>query len=64
MAGIIFFATKKFAETKAFYGQILGLDLWLDQGGCIIYRSDNLLLGFCNRDFSDTQGCLTFFFRQ
>jgi catechol-2,3-dioxygenase len=62
MAGIIFFATKKYAEIKSFYLDKLGLELWLDQGGCAIFRSDNLLLGFCERNFSDAQGCITIFF--
>ncbi len=62
MAGIIFFATKNYDKIKDFYGQKLGLELWLDQGGCAIYRSDNFLLGFCGRDHSETEGCITIFF--
>ena len=61
MAGIIFFRTLMPEELHAFYSQRCGMKLWLDQGGCRIYRSDNLLLGFCPREEADLNGIITFF---
>jgi len=48
-------------ELHAFYSQRCGMELWLDQGGCRIYRSGNLLLGFCHREAADLNGIITFF---
>jgi len=62
MAGIIFYKTKMPEELDRFYIGRLGMELWLDQGGCRIYRSDNLLLGFCHREDADLDGIITFFF--
>lgn len=50
-AAITFCYTNRFEETVAFYEQVLGLPLALDQGTCRIYRvADGGYLGFCNRD--------------
>ncbi len=62
MAGIVFFKTAKYIEIKDFYGGFLGLEIWLDQGGCIIYRSGNQLLGFCDGEFSEIAGTITLFY--
>lgn len=51
-------------ELHEFYIQRCGMELWLDQGGCRIYRSGNLLLGFCHREIADLNGIITFFFPQ
>lgn len=62
MAGIIFFATEKYDRIVEFYNKKIGLELWMDQGGCSIFKSGNLLLGFCDRDKSETDGCITIFY--
>lgn len=62
MAGIIFFTTSNYERIVDFYGNKLGLDIWMDQGGCSIFKSGNLLLGFCNREKSETEGCITIFY--
>ena len=38
------------------------MEVWLDQGGCIIFNQGNMLLGFCQRDTTDTDGIITFFY--
>ena len=45
---VTFLYTHNLEETAAFYEDILGLPLILDQGVCRIYRaSGNAFLGFC-----------------
>lgn len=47
---ITFLYTRDLATTSAFYENILGLSLWLDQGTCRIYHiSGNAYIGFCQR---------------
>jgi nitroreductase len=36
------------------------MDVWLDQGGCIILQHGNMLLGFCQREETDREGVITF----
>lgn len=62
MSGILFFKTKDLKATSEFYLGRLGMQLWLDQGGCQIYASGNLLLGFCQADESQIGACITFFY--
>jgi len=62
MSGIIFFKTQTLDTLKDFYKGRIGCDLWLDQGGCVIFRHGNLLLGFCQGDRAETQGVITFFY--
>ena len=64
MDGIIFFATRNLKQMKQFYVNRLGCQMWLDQGACQIYRSGNLLLGFCQSERSDSGGTITFFFKR
>jgi len=63
MSGIIFFNTEKLDELKRFYINEIGCSLWMDQGDCVILQHDNFLLGFCQRETADTQGCITFFYK-
>ncbi len=45
---ITFLYTKDLATSAQFYSQVLGLELWLDQGSCKIYQvSDDGYLGLC-----------------
>lgn len=62
MAGIIFFKTQHLAQITEFYRSQIGMTVWLDQGGCIILKQENLLLGFCERDEAETSGMITFFY--
>jgi catechol 2,3-dioxygenase-like lactoylglutathione lyase family enzyme len=48
---ITFCYTRDLATTAAFYEDVLGLTMVLDQGGCRIYRvADEAYLGFCERE--------------
>jgi hypothetical protein len=62
MSGLIFFKTEMLETIEQFYKNRIGMDEWLRQADCIILKHDNLLLGFCQRDESDTQGIITFYF--
>jgi catechol 2,3-dioxygenase-like lactoylglutathione lyase family enzyme len=63
MAGIIFFKTKNLEAVTDFYTARMGMTVWLDQGGCVILRSGNLLLGFCLAEASETEGVITYFYK-
>jgi len=60
MGGITFLKTVRLDEVVAFYTEKLGMRIWLKQADCVILRFGNMLLGFCQRDVSDTSGILTF----
>lgn len=62
MAGIIFFKTKELNKIRRFYIERIGMEIWLEQADCVIFKHGNLLLGFCQRDECDTQGIITFFY--
>lgn len=62
MAGIIFFKTQMLKQITDFYVNEVGCTLWMDQADCRILRHGTLLLGFCQREESETQGCITFFY--
>ena len=48
---ITFLYTADLAATADFYENILGFELWLDQGACRIYAvSKNGFVGFCERE--------------
>lgn len=50
-AGITFLATTDLDATSAFYHDVLGMPMVLDQGQCRIYRAaDRSFIGFCRRD--------------
>ncbi len=61
MAGIVFLKTKNLEEVKSFYSKI-GAKVWIDQTDCIIFKHDNFLFGFCERDGISTGWLLTFFY--
>lgn len=47
-SGITFLKTKDLAATSAFYGQVMGFKMVLDQGKCRIFRiCPNAFVGFC-----------------
>ncbi len=60
--GIVFYQTTNLKRINKFYTEKVGATLWLDQGGCRIYRFGNMLFGFCQREEIDTGALLTFFF--
>ncbi len=62
MSGIVFLRTQKLEELSDFYTNQIGADLWLDQGGCRLFRHGNFIFGFCNRDNPQTDLMLTFFY--
>ena len=62
MAGIVFLKTKNLEGMKSFYSKI-GAKVWIDQTDCIIFKHDNFLFGFCERDGISTGWLLTFFFK-
>ena len=62
MSGLIFYRTTRLDEVSKFYLEDVGMSLWLDQGACRIFKMGNLLLGFCKREESETEGIITFFF--
>ena len=62
MAGILFLKTKNLEKMKNFYSN-LNSKIWIDQGDCIIFKHDNFLFGFCERDEISMDGLLTFFYQ-
>ena len=58
--GIIFFKTRSLEEIVQFYTRRIGMEVWLEQSGCTILRFGKMLLGFCQRDAPETEGCITF----
>jgi len=60
MSGIVFIRTRDLTGIVDFYTQKVGMDVWLDQGGCVILQHGNMLLGFCQREETDTHGVITF----
>jgi nitroreductase len=64
VAGITFFQTRDLDQTKSFFVSKVGMKVWLEQAECVILKHDNYLLGFCERDESDTQGIITFFYEK
>ena len=60
MTGIVFFRTSQREEIVDFYTGDLGFGEWLEQeGGCTILQRENLLVGFCDADESETEGIVT-----
>jgi hypothetical protein len=60
--GIVFIRTANLDTLKDFYMDRVGCTLWLDQGGCAIFRHGNMLLGFCQADKPEIEGVYTFFY--
>lgn len=64
MSGIHFKTTEDLSLVKSFYIDEIGMEMWVDQGGCIILKHGNLLQGFCQGDEKETEGVITFFYRE
>lgn len=64
MAGIVFFSTKDVKKVTDFYLKKGIAEMWLEQADCKIIRQkgSNFLLGFCEREKFENEGCLTFFY--
>ena len=62
MAGIVFYKTTAYKKNIAFYRDMIGMDVWLEQADCTILKHGNFLLGFCRRDTVDACGIITFFY--
>ncbi|MCB5229049.1 MAG: nitroreductase [Candidatus Cloacimonetes bacterium] len=61
MSGIIFLRSKQLDVITSFYQKKIGMNVWLEQGGCQILQDGNLLLGFCAGEEAETCGVVTFF---
>lgn len=60
MGGIVFFRTEQRDAVVQFYRNQLGMEIWLEQeAGCTILEHDNLLVGFCDGEQSETEGIIT-----
>jgi hypothetical protein len=62
MSGILFLNTQDLSGIRKFYQKEIGLSLWLDQGGCVILKHGNFLLGFCQGTQEPFHGMITFFY--
>ncbi len=62
VSGLVFLKTRDITGITDFYAKRIGMDIWLDQGGCVIFQKGNLLLGFCQREQVDSSGIITFFY--
>jgi glyoxylate reductase len=62
MSGIVFFNTRDLEALRSFYLDSLGLNLWLDQGKCLIFEHNGFLVGFCIGESSQSQGTITFLY--
>ena len=58
----MFFRTTMLQEIIEFYVSEVGMHIWLEQEDCIILSHGNLLIGFCDRDSSEVEGIITFFY--
>jgi len=63
MSGLTFHRTTNHKAVIDYYVKEIGMDIWLEQGGCTILQKGNFLLGFCDREETDTEGMITFFFQ-
>jgi len=59
MSGIVFFGTTDRERIIGFYTDRLDFEIWLEQPGCTILQYDTLLVGFCEREESETGGIVT-----
>ena len=63
MSGIVFFSSKNLKNMKKFYRDRLGVDLWKDQGRCIIFDNEGFKFAFCEvEEDPDTCGVITFIY--
>ncbi|MHA1576641.1 MAG: VOC family protein [Candidatus Thorarchaeota archaeon] len=62
VVGIIFFKTRMLDRIVQFYVSKVGMTIWLEQKDCIILQFDNMLMGFCQRETSETEGVISFDF--
>ena len=60
MPGLVFFRTARRERVVDFYTDRLGFEVWLRQdAGCTILKRENLLVGFCDAEASETEGIVT-----
>jgi len=60
MSGIVFFRCEDRDSVVEFYENRLDFEEWLEQeAGCTILRRENLLLGFCDGEKSESEGIIT-----
>jgi nitroreductase len=63
MSGITFLGTNDLPAIRTFYQEWVGMEVWLEQADCIIFRHGNLLLGFCQRTEVQKGGIITIWYR-
>ena len=60
MSGIVFFRSANRDRVVEWYVSQIGFDRWLEQeGGCTILQCGNLRVGFCDAEYTETDGILT-----
>ena len=58
---VVFYACDDLTETTAFYRDLLGLPVWLDQPGCRIFDTGYGYLGFVERERTvEAYQCISF----
>jgi len=62
MSGLIFFTSNELEGVRKFYIERIGMELWHDQGACIILRHESFLLGFCQGEKKAGDPCITFLY--
>jgi nitroreductase len=56
----VFLTATDLARVRSFYGEELGMTVWLEQADCLLLRHGNMVLGFCERGDDGFDGLLTF----
>lgn len=62
MPGIVFLSTTMRDEIVDFYTSRLGMKKWIEQEDCTILEWDGFALGFCQRDTTDTEGVICYWY--
>jgi len=60
--GVVFFGTGDREAVVAFYTDVVGAAVWLEQPDCTILEFEGFRFGFCSRPETDDCGILTFVF--
>lgn len=60
MPGIVFYQTERRDQVVEFYTETLHFETWLEQeAGCTILKRENLLIGFCDGQKTESEGIVT-----
>ncbi|NHX36112.1 MULTISPECIES: glyoxalase [Halolamina] len=58
--GIVFFRTEHREQVVAWYRETVGAETWLEQPGCTILDFEGFRFGFCDAEYTESEGILTF----